>query len=331
MPVTSRMARGRPPRRHPRGNSAAVGRLPWRTLPYVPPRRLARVRWQGDLTCRVLSYHFFLRWNWRVAGVYARHAFGPFAVPPFPPEELDPPTPGNPGSYSLVATRSGNGRRFQLLYGDYEMRSSAYQDEVFHHLFWHVNLEAMRRTGDLLLVHAGAVVSPHGEGVLLPGRARSGKTSLVAALVRRGFGYLSDEAGAIDPVSRRLFPYPKALAIEPGVFDHFPELRARGDPPLPASGTWHVRPEELRPAAVAQPCELGLVIFPRYGKTETRLTAIRPAEAVYQAARDTMNLSLYGGRALRLLGDVFPKVRTYRLDFRDLTEAVEVVEQLAQS
>jgi hypothetical protein len=325
------MDRDQSPAPRRRVTSPAVGELPWRTLPFVPPRRLAGVRWQGDLTCRVLSYHFFLRWNWRAAGTYARHVFGPFAVPPFSPEELDPPTPGNPGSYSLVATRPGDGRRFQLLYGDYEMRATAHQDEVFHHLFWHVNLEAMRRTGDLLLVHAGAVVSPHGEGVLLPGRSRSGKTSLVAALVRRGFGYLSDEAGAIDPVSRRLFPYPKALAIEPGVFDHFQELRAREDPPPPASGTWHVRPEELRPAAVAQPCELGLVIFPQYGKGETRVTAIRPAEAVYEAARDAMNLSLYGGRALRLLGEVVPRGRAYRLDFGDLTEAVEVVEQLAQS
>lgn len=289
------------------------------------------MRWQGDMTCRVLSYFFYLRWNWRAAGAYARHVFGPFAVPPFPPEELDPPTPGNPGSYSLVDTRSGDGRRFRLLYGDYEMTATAEEREVFQRLFWHVNLEAMRRTGDFLLVHAGAVVTPSGGGVLLPGGSGSGKTSLVAALVRRGFGYLSDEAGAIDPVSRRLFPYPKALAIKPGVFDHFPDLQAREDPHLPASGTWHVRPEELRPAAVARPCQLGLVIFPRYGTTETQLTAIRLAEAVYEAARDTMNLSLYGGRALRLLADVFPNARTYRLDFRDLAEAVEVIEELAQS
>jgi hypothetical protein len=62
-----------------------------------------------------------------------------------------------------------------------------------------------------VFVHAG-VVAWRGQAIVIPGRSMSGKTSLVAELVRAGATYYSDEYAAID-LRGRVQSYPQALAI----------------------------------------------------------------------------------------------------------------------
>ena len=66
---------------------------------------------------------------------------------------------------------------------------------------------APRRT----FVHAG-VVGWRGRAILVPGRSRSGKTTLVAALVRAGASYLSDEFAVLDERGR-VHPFAKPLSV----------------------------------------------------------------------------------------------------------------------
>ena len=64
-----------------------------------------------------------------------------------------------------------------------------------------------------VFVHAGCV-AVEGNAILLPGRSMSGKSTLVAALVRAGGDYYSDEYAVLD--SKGLVrPYPRHLAIRP--------------------------------------------------------------------------------------------------------------------
>ena len=60
-------------------------------------------------------------------------------------------------------------------------------------------------------VHAG-VVTWHERAVLLPGRTRSGKTTLVTELVKRGATYFSDELALLDR-SGLVHPYPRSLCV----------------------------------------------------------------------------------------------------------------------
>ena len=69
---------------------------------------------------------------------------------------------------------------------------------------------AMRAPG-LTFVHAG-VVSNDGRAIVLPGDSFAGKTTLVAALVRRGATYFSDEFAVLDQ-DGRVHAYPKLLSI----------------------------------------------------------------------------------------------------------------------
>lgn len=291
---------------------------------------LRRVRWKGQGAYRALSHYFTIRWNRVRLGEQVQHVFGDLSIPEDPRELRNPPTPGLPASYSLIDFGPQAERRYRLLYGTGLLLSSDSKDDVLFHLFWHVDAEAFRQVGDFLLIHAGAVVSPEGEGIVMPGQAGSGKTTLTAGLVRAGFGYLSDEAAAIDPVTRRLYAYPKTLNLKEGSFALFADLRAQdGKWPL-LKGRWHLRARDIRPDALGAACRLGHVIVPCFQeKAATEVTAISRAAAVAELWDNTWNLHLYKERALFLLGDAMRGASACRLVFGDLDEAVEAIRELA--
>jgi hypothetical protein len=78
-----------------------------------------------------------------------------------------------------------------------------------------------------MFIHAG-VVSAGGTSIVLPGSSRSGKSTLVAELVREGATYHSDEYAPVDSEGM-IQPYPKPLSIRrpgrdgPGALESVPE------------------------------------------------------------------------------------------------------------
>jgi hypothetical protein len=100
---------------------------------------------------------------------------------------------------------------------------------------------AERRT----FVHAG-VVGWRGRAIVVPGRSRSGKTTLVAELVKAGAEYLSDEFAVLD-ARGRVHPFPKPLSIRgPGGCDLHAQAR---------------RVEELGGTCATRSLPVGLVVL----------------------------------------------------------------------
>jgi hypothetical protein len=96
-----------------------------------------------------------------------------------------------------------------------------------------------------LFVHAG-VVEWRGRAILIPGRSRSGKTTLVSALVRAGARYYSDEFAVLDELGR-VHPWTRPLRI-----------RAPGRPPQSR------RVEDLGGRAGQRPLRIGLIVVTAY-------------------------------------------------------------------
>ncbi len=70
-----------------------------------------------------------------------------------------------------------------------------------------VSLHAPHR----VFIHAGVVAGPAG-ALVIPGRSFAGKTTLVAALLRAGATYYSDEYAVLD-AEGRVHPYPRRLSV----------------------------------------------------------------------------------------------------------------------
>lgn len=99
-------------------------------------------------------------------------------------------------------------------------------------------------------VHAG-VVGWRGRAIVVPGRSRSGKTTLVAELVRAGATYYSDEFAVLDRRGR-VHPFAKSLSIREGTGCARHEVIRRR------------HAEELGGASGEKPLPVGLVVLASY-------------------------------------------------------------------
>jgi hypothetical protein len=108
--------------------------------------------------------------------------------------------------------QKANVRRFNLLYtGAQRLARTLDPDEFFDTFESHVKLCVAETARRRMFVHAG-VVGWKGSAIVIPGRSFSGKTSLVAELVRAGATYYSDEYAVLDERGR-VHPYLRPLAI----------------------------------------------------------------------------------------------------------------------
>jgi hypothetical protein len=99
-----------------------------------------------------------------------------------------------------------------------------------------------------VFIHAGAVARA-GRAIVLPGRSWSGKSTLVAALVRAGADYLSDEYAVLDS-NGRVHPFAKPLSV-----------RAPG-----SLSQRDVRIEQLGGRTAAQPADVAVIAVTPYAR-----------------------------------------------------------------
>ena len=187
-------------------------------------------------------------------------------------------------------------RRFHLLYEDIaRLARTTDAEELFERFEGDVQLLVAQMARRRVFVHAG-VVGWKGRAVLLPGPSLTGKTTLVAELVRAGAVYYSDEYAVLD-AKGMVHPYPRALSV-----------RRAG-----RRVQTKVSVEELggRPCD-ARPLPVGLVVLSRYregarwrpreltrGRGSLALLANTvPARARPEAVLDALGRAVAGARVL---------------------------------
>jgi hypothetical protein len=126
--------------------------------------------------------------------------------------------------------------QIQLLADDVTVASARTADSLVPDLIRVLDDAVIQRLSELRAVHAGAVLW-NGRALLLPGPTHSGKSSLVAELLKRGATYFSDEYALIDSEGRA-HPYPRPLLLRNGCPDQLPMLPSEwnapvGDTPAP--------------------------------------------------------------------------------------------------
>ena len=99
---------------------------------------------------------------------------------------------------------------------------------VLDYALWDIHSLVYEHCMDFLFLHAGAVAGG-GRRVILPAAPETGKSTLVASLLREGCSYLSDELAPIDPVTSGVYPFPKHIAVARSGLDYI----TGGPPDLP--------------------------------------------------------------------------------------------------
>jgi hypothetical protein len=181
----------------------------------------------------------------------------------------------------------------------------------------------------LFYFHAGVVGTGAG-CVLLPAAAGSGKSSLTAALVHRGFRYFSDEVALIEPFTFCVSPMPLAMCIKSTGWDliarYYPEILS-----LPV----HVRSDGkvlhyLPPPADAAeqiPMPVRHIIFPRYEQdAPTRLARVKRSEALGRLMGECLALrQRLDHENVRQIVGWIAGIECYELTFSSLETAAQLV------
>ena len=186
---------------------------------------------------------------------------------------------------------------------------------VLSHAVWDIHHVVPEKTRDFVLLHA-AVAAFGGRALIVPALSGVGKSSLALALAHTGASYLSDEIGAIDPVTSRVWPFPRRITLDKAALEAFPSIVGRLEPRPPLTrllGEEFVHPREIG-SEIGGPADPGWIVFPsRDREGPPRLRALDRAETVRRMAEHCFNLFRYGDRGVIVLSRVAEAAPGYEL------------------
>ena len=192
---------------------------------------------------------------------------------------------------------------------------------------WDIHAMVPQAAPDFLFLHAGAVARDGG-AVLILAPMDAGKSTLTTALLLEGFAYLSDELGAIDPVTTRAYPFPKRIALDTEAMIHFPGLEERLQDVGPLSAGLrqrYARPEDLG-ASVAPQSPVRSVVFLAADRSgPPRLTSITRAESVQRMVPHCFNLDRHADRGMVLISRLASGATAYVLEGGTPMERAELL------
>lgn len=203
-------------------------------------------------------------------------------------------------------------------------------------LEWGMNHALAERMGFRLLLHAG-VVEKGDIGVVLPAIPGSGKSTLTAALMCRGYRLLSDEFGVVSMESGRLFPMVRPVALKN---ESIAVIRALSGPdaigpeyPKTRKGTVaHLKPSAESVCRSHQQVRPSIVLFPKYSRDEVsaRLESLPPETAFTKLSVNSFNYEFLGASSFDAVARIVRDSVSFRIIFSDLMAAVSLVDRLVE-
>ena len=208
-------------------------------------------------------------------------------------------------------------------------------DQAFPMLEWGLNWCVSNHCHQYLIVHA-ATVERSGLALLLPGDAGSGKSTLCAGLVSRGWRLLSDELTLIDLGTGEVAPLPRPISLKNASIDaigRFAPSVTLGPPvhDTVKGSVAHMKPPTdsvRRAATVARPRWIALPRFER--GAVARLAPLSKARAFMHLADHAFNYDVHGRRGFELLAQVIAGSDCFEFRYGALEDAVAVFDDVAR-
>jgi hypothetical protein len=227
-------------------------------------------------------------------------------------------------TYGLVRTQSSDGT--VLAYRDCRrLGPTGLPAAALSRLVASLNRESIELYAGFA-VHSG-VVSIDSGAVAFPLPSGGGKSTLTAACVAAGFGYVSDEALCIDPDDGTVLPYAKPLALD----RHSRELLS-----VEPSADWSdlgggqvledlYTPADLGGSTVTEPLGLRHVVIAHFDHDELELREAAHSEAMTHLLSQSFNHYKNGLQAFKLAAELARHARMWRLAYSTPAEAAALL------
>jgi HprK-related kinase A len=206
-------------------------------------------------------------------------------------------------------------------------------DQAFPMLEWGLNWCVSSNAHQYLIIHA-AVVAKNGHCIIFPAPPGSGKSTLCAGMISKGWQLLSDELALISTKTGEVAPFPRPISLKnqsiPVMQEFAPDIFINRASLDTAKGTVaHMKVPEMSIRLAHQNAVPRLVVFPRYeAGAETVFTSYDKATAFMQLAENAFNYSLLGDKGFAVTAGVIDQIDSYSLVYSDLQDVINQFETM---
>ncbi len=213
------------------------------------------------------------------------------------------------------ATARKGVRAFNLVYADHLRVGRSHDLDVCLDIYdTHLRLGLAQFSRQAVFVHCGAV-GWKGRAILIPGRTLSGKTHLVAELVKAGATYLSDEYAVLDAAGL-VHPFAKALSLRE----------------TPTSRQHDISAEELGGSAAREPLPVGLVLITNFSENARwQPKRISAASGALELLSHSIAARMEPARVTQAVAAVATKARFVVTDRPDSGDVLPQIVALAEA
>ncbi len=207
-------------------------------------------------------------------------------------------------------------------------------NHAFAMLEWMLNWCVSGSAHAYLIIHA-AVVEKNGRALVLPAPPGSGKSTLCAALVSRGWRLLSDELTLIRLDDHLVVPLARPVSLKNASIAVMQAYAPEATFTRPAANTTkgtiaHLKAPDASVARSADLAKVAWVVFPLYqADAALTLTPIPRARAFMRVAENAFNFSLNGVRGFEALGGVIDACDSFEFTYSKLDEAIALFDRMS--
>lgn len=196
---------------------------------------------------------------------------------------------------------------------------------------WGLNWVIANHAHQYAIVHA-ATVEKSGKAVILPGAPGSGKSTLGAAMVCRGWRLLSDEMALISLDDGLLRPFPRPISLKNESIDI---LRAYSDSAIigevihdTAKGSVaHMRVPRASIDNGRAPALPTVIAFPRYQSgSATQTTKLSKGQTLMRLIENCFNFPVLGPQGFEVLAETVERCHCMAIEYDDMDQAMAIIE-----
>jgi len=223
--------------------------------------------------------------------------------------------------------------QIQFSFDGYQPFEALPKDQACAMLEWGLNWCIANNSNQFLVIHS-AVIEKNGIAIILPGTPGSGKSTLCAALVLRGWRLLSDEMALVNVEEGLLYPVSRPISLKNQsidiIKDFSPDANFGMSTKDTAKGTVaHMQPPDSSVMNVNIPVFPAKVVFPSYIKgSATKLVPLDKGKAFMKVAENCFNYNVLGRVGFNVLTKMIDHCDSYCFEYQYLEEAIHTFEQL---
>lgn len=210
------------------------------------------------------------------------------------------------------------------------------QSHAYPLLEWAMNWCITTQAHQYLILHA-AVIEREGLAAVLPAPPGSGKSTLCAGLICRGWRLLSDELALISTTDGRIAPLCRPVSLKNESIDviraHAPEAVFSDVVHGTSKGSvGHMKIARPHIEQIDKHALPGWIVFPRYvAGAASRMTPRPRADSMLELGRNAFNYGALGLLGFQTLGKLVDCSACYDFEYSSLTEAEQAFDHLVSS